>query len=122
MKFHPRLGANIVGNVPSLVPCLSGILYHHEHYDGTGYPEGLKGEEIPLEARILAIADAFAAMTSARPYRDAYCNEKVIRELKRGAGKQFDPKLVEVFVSLIETGVPEKVKAGQSSPGEQTSL
>ncbi|MDH5696789.1 MAG: diguanylate cyclase, partial [Dehalococcoidia bacterium] len=91
IKTHPRLGANIVGNVPNLVPCVGGILYHHERWDGTGYPEGLAGEAIPLEARILAIADAFAAMTSARPYRDALCHEKVLEELRGNAGEQFDP-------------------------------
>ncbi len=110
IKLHPRLGANIVGNVPSLVSCVGGILHHHEWWDGTGYPEGLAGEQIPLEARILAIADAFAAMTSDRPYRDALCNDKVTKELKRGAGTQFDPKLIEVFVHLVEAGVPEEAK------------
>ena len=121
IKSHPKLGANIIGNVPSLVSCLPGILYHHERWDGTGYPEGLKGETIPLDARILAIADAFAAMTSARPYRDALCDEKVIKQLRQGAGKQFDPQLVEVFISLVEAGFPEKVKAGQDQSSEQPS-
>ena len=119
IKSHPRLGANIVGNVPNLVPCITGILYHHERWDGTGYPEGLKGEQIPLEARIMAIADAFAAMTSARPYRDALCAEKVLKELSRGAGTQFDPKLVEVFIGIVEAGFPEKAKVAQDPPGEQ---
>ena len=109
-----------MGNVPSLVPCLSGILYHHERWDGTGYPEGLKGKNIPIEARILAIADAFSAMTSARPYRDALCAEKVLKEFERGAGTQFDPELVEVFIGIIEAGFPEKVKAGSELSGEQS--
>ena len=111
IKSHPRLGANIVGNVPSLVPCISGILYHHERWDGTGYPEGLKGEGIPLEARILAIADAFCAMASARPYRKAFSHEKAMEELRNGAGTQFDPKLIEVFIALnlFQGGFPEKV-------------
>ncbi len=121
IKSHPKLGANIIGNVPSLVSCLPAVLYHHERWDGTGYPEGLKGETIPLDARILAIADAFAAMTSARPYRDALCDEKVIKQLRQGAGKQFDPQLVEVFISLVEAGFPEKVKAGQDQSSEQPS-
>jgi diguanylate cyclase (GGDEF)-like protein/putative nucleotidyltransferase with HDIG domain len=116
IKTHPRLGANIVGNVPNLGPCMGGILYHHERWDGRGYPEGLAGEAIPLEARILAIADAFAAMTSARPYRDAFCDEKVLKELKRNAGKQFDPKLAEVFIAIIEAGFPEKAEVGQNPP------
>ena len=110
IKAHPRLGANIVSNVPNLVPCISSILYHHERWDGTGYPEGLKGEEIPVEARILAIADSFSAMTSARPYRDAFCAEKAIERLKQAAGTQFDPKLLEVFVGIMEAGSPQKAK------------
>ena len=122
IKSHPKLGANIIGNVPSLVSCLPAVLYHHERWDGTGYPEGLKGETIPLDARILAIADAFAAMTSARPYRDAFCDDKVIKQLRQGAGKQFDPQLVEVFISLVEAGFPEKAKAGQDPSSEQPSL
>jgi diguanylate cyclase (GGDEF)-like protein len=108
IKSHPRLGASIVGNIPNLVPCVSSILYHHERWDGGGYPEGLKGEEIPLEARILAIADSFEAMTSARLYRPALSLEEVVKELRQGAGIQFDPKLVEVFISIIEAGLPEK--------------
>ena len=118
IKSHPRLGANIVGNVPNLVPCVSGILYHHERWDGTGYPEGLAGEAIPLEARILAVADAFAAMTSARPYRDALSNEEVMKELKEGAGKQFDPKLVEVFKGIVEADLSEKAEVSQDLPRE----
>ena len=110
IKSHPRLGANIVSNVPNLVPCISSILYHHERWDGTGYPEGLKSEEIPVEARILAIADSFSAMTSARPYRDAFCAEKAIERLKQAAGTQFDPKLLEVFVGIMEAGSPQKAK------------
>ena len=120
IKAHPRLGANIVGNIPNLVPCVSSILHHHERWDGGGYPEGLKGEEIPIEARILAIADSFEAMTSARPYRPALSLEEVIKELQKGAGIQFDPKLVEVFIGIIEAGLPERVKTGQDSSSEQT--
>jgi diguanylate cyclase (GGDEF)-like protein/putative nucleotidyltransferase with HDIG domain len=122
MKAHPQLGANIVGNVPRLVPCLPAILYHHEHYDGTGYPEGLKGDNIPLEARILIIADAFDAMISPRPYRDASSREKAVEELRRSAGTQFDPDLVEVFIGIIQAGLPEKVKASENPPGENTNL
>ncbi|MDH5781378.1 MAG: diguanylate cyclase, partial [Dehalococcoidia bacterium] len=119
IKSHPRLGATIVGNIPNLAPCVSIILHHHERWDGSGYPEGLKGEEISIEARILAIADSFEAMSSARPYRPAFCGEKVLKELRRGAGSQFDPKLVEVFIGIIEAGLPEKVKTGQDSSSER---
>jgi diguanylate cyclase (GGDEF)-like protein/putative nucleotidyltransferase with HDIG domain len=120
LKAHPRLGANIVSSIPNLVPCASSILHHHERWDGGGYPEGLKGEEIPLGARILAIADSFEAMSSPRPYRPAWSLEEVVKELRQGAGTQFDPKLVEVFIGIIEAGLPGRAKMGQDSSGEQT--
>jgi putative nucleotidyltransferase with HDIG domain len=119
IKSHPRLGANIVANVPSLVPCGDGILYHHERWDGSGYPGGLKGEAIPLDARILAVADAFDAMVSSRPYRGPFPHEKAIEALQKAAGVAFDPKLVDVFIGLVEAGYPEKVKVGEDSGSEQ---
>lgn len=97
---HPRLSATIVGHVFSLVSCLPAILHHHERWDGKGYPVGLRGENIPIEARILAIADAFDAMTSSRPYRGPLSYKQAIEELKRCAGTQFDPKLVEAFIPI----------------------
>jgi diguanylate cyclase (GGDEF)-like protein/putative nucleotidyltransferase with HDIG domain len=103
IKAHPQLGATIVSHVGHLAPYILGILHHHERYDGSGYPRGLKGEEIPLEARILAIADAFAAMTSERPFSNTLSYEEALEEIKRGAGKQFDPKLAEVFLSIAKT-------------------
>jgi diguanylate cyclase (GGDEF)-like protein/putative nucleotidyltransferase with HDIG domain len=118
IKAHPRLGANIINNIPRLAPSKNSILYHHERWDGTGYPEGLKGEEIPLEARILAIADSFEAMTSARPYRPALSIHEVVVELRQGAGLQFDPKLVEVFIDIVEAGLPSKVKISQDASPE----
>jgi len=104
IKTHPRLGVTIIANVPGLAPCVPAILYHHENYDGSGYPEGLKGESIPLEARILAIANAFADMTSDRPYRRALSREQAIAELKSHAGTQFDPKLAQAFINAVESG------------------
>jgi diguanylate cyclase (GGDEF)-like protein len=106
IKSHPQLGADIISHVPQLASCLTGILYHHERYDGSGYPSGLKGEAIPLDSRILSIVDAFAAMTSARPYRGALSFEQALEELKRGAGTQFDPNLVETFISVARTISP----------------
>ncbi len=110
-----------MGNIPNLAPCVSTILHHHERWDGTGYPEGLKGEQISVEARILAVADCFEAMSAARPYRPALCSDKVLKELRRGAGSQFDPQLVEVFIGIMEAGSSDKVKAGQDSSPERIS-
>ena len=103
IKSHSQLGADIISHVPQLASCLPGISHHHEHYDGSGYPSGLKGEAIPLDARILGVVDAFAAMTSDRPYRNALSYEEALAELQRGAGTQFDPNLVEVFLSAART-------------------
>jgi putative nucleotidyltransferase with HDIG domain len=119
IQSHPRVGANIVGNVPSLVSCVSGVLYHHERWDGTGYPEGLKGEAIPLDARILAIADAYAAMVSSRPYRDAMCEDKALKRMQQGAGRQFDPKLVEVFVRVVSAGGLELADVARERPKQE---
>ena len=102
VKTHPQLGATIVSRVPQLAPCAPGIRHHHEWYDGSGYPDGIKGDEIPLEARILAIADAFAAMTSERSYSDTLSYEDALEEIRRGAGKQFDPELVKSFLAIYE--------------------
>lgn len=97
MKTHTTLGANIVRDVPFLQELYSLILYHHEHFDGTGYPEGLEGENIPLGARILHVSDAFEAMTSNRPYRNSLGKREAFKRLREQKGKQFDPKIVEIF-------------------------
>lgn len=102
MKTHSTLGANIVREVPFLRELYKLILYHHEHYDGKGYPEGLKGEQIPLGARILHVADAFEAMTSDRPYRKSLGRKEAIRRLIEGSGKQFDPSIVAAFLRVAE--------------------
>ena len=103
IRAHPQLGVDIIRHVSDFRDCLPVILHHHERYDGKGYPAGLKGENIPLEARILAIADAYDAMTSLRAYREQLTPEQAIAELKRCAGTQFDPKLVESFCRIIES-------------------
>ncbi len=102
MKRHPTLGADIIKGIKLLERGNDWIKYHHERYDGTGYPEGRKGEEIPLGARILAGADAFDAMTSERPYKEAYSYDKACSELVRCAGSQFDPEVVEAFLSVLD--------------------
>jgi len=101
VKAHPQLGVEILRHVIDLVNCLPAILHHHEHYDGQGYPSGLKGENIPLEARILAIADAYDAITSMRPYREQLSPQQALDELKRCVGTQFDPELVDIFCKIM---------------------
>jgi HD-GYP domain-containing protein (c-di-GMP phosphodiesterase class II) len=99
MKTHPALGAALLGHFESYRDIGGVILAHQEHYDGTGYPKGLKGEEIPLMARIVGIADAYHAMTNNRPYRKAVGPGQAVQELRRYAGTQFDGRLVEAFVA-----------------------
>ena len=105
MKKHVDIGADIMEAMDETVKGLSeGIRYHHERFDGKGYPKGLAGEEIPLVARIICLADSYDAMTSNRVYRKRLTNEEVREELIRCSGKQFDPELTEVFVKLLDNG------------------
>jgi diguanylate cyclase (GGDEF)-like protein/putative nucleotidyltransferase with HDIG domain len=104
-EAHPDLGADIACRIPQLSPCADGIRHHHEWYDGSGYPDGLKGDDIPLEARILAIADAFTNMTSEKADSETLTHEHALNELKQGAGTQFDPYLVERFVGIYEKNI-----------------
>ena len=104
MKSHVIRGGEILKDFTIIDNVSVGALYHHEKYDGTGYCHGLKGEEIPLDARIIGIADAFDAMTANRVYRKQLDIDVVIAELKRCSGTQFDPKLVEIMLSLIDDG------------------
>lgn len=102
IKKHPELGYKILSPVTMLAPVAPMVLYHQEWFNGKGYPEGLHGEEIPLGARIVAIIDAWGAMTSHRPWRPALTKEEAVREIKKGAGTQFDPRVVDAFISAIE--------------------
>ncbi len=103
MKRHPELGAEIVAPVENLVDVAPIIRSHQEKYDGSGYPDGLRGEEIPLGARILAVVDAYGAMTDERVYRKARSPEDAVAELRRCAGTHFDPEIVEVFLDVLES-------------------
>ncbi len=101
MQRHSEIGHRIALSAPDLIPIADWILKHHEWWNGQGYPFGLKGEEIPLECRILAIADAYDAMTSDRPYRKAVSHRQALSEIKSCAGVQFDPHMVDLFLNVI---------------------
>lgn len=101
IKAHPDISAQIVGSIPNLAPITDIIKHHHERYDGRGYIDGLKGEQIPFLSRILALADTFDAMTSDRPYRRGCDKERAFAELRECAGAQFDPDLVEPFIKAV---------------------
>jgi diguanylate cyclase (GGDEF)-like protein len=101
VKLHPRIGYRLVDQVDALRPIAPAILHHHERWDGDGYPDGLAGEEIPLEARIVAVADSFSAMTAERPYRKRMSLDQACAELERCAGTQFDPDVVRIFVDEV---------------------
>lgn len=104
MKTHVDIGGEILKDFTHIKNVADGAKYHHERYDGKGYNTGLKGEEIPLTARIIGLADAFDAMTSNRVYRKAISMDHVIDELKKGKGTQFDPSLVDILLGLIGSG------------------
>lgn len=103
MKSHVEIGATILdGHTSDLIQMARIIvLSHHEKWDGTGYPRGLKGEDIPIEGRITAICDVFDALTSERPYKKAWSIEAAVEEIKRGAGLHFDSRLVDAFVGIL---------------------
>ncbi len=107
IQLHPRIGYRLIEQVPSLRPIAAAILHHHERYDGGGYPTGLVGEQIPLEARIVCVADAFSAMTADRPYRSRMPLDDACEELQRHAGTQFDPEIVRIFVEEVQCRPPE---------------
>jgi HD-GYP domain-containing protein (c-di-GMP phosphodiesterase class II) len=113
IKKHPLIGEGIIQPIELLQPIRPLIRHHHEWYNGKGYPDGLSGENIPLGARILVVADAYDAMISDRPYRKALTKETVIKELKRGSGTQFEPKLVEVFLEILKQTCQETVVNAQ---------
>lgn len=104
MRRHPQLGADILKHIPILKDVMPGMLHHHERFDGLGYPRGLRGEDIPLHSRIIAVADTFDAITTTRPYRQGLSAEEAVAEIKRCAGRQFDIKIVKAFMKAFNKG------------------
>ncbi|MDD4237949.1 MAG: PAS domain S-box protein [Desulfotomaculaceae bacterium] len=111
MQRHCEIGYRIAKSAPDLVPIADWLHLHHEWWNGGGYPLGLKGDEIPLESRILAIADAYDAMTNDRPYRKAMTHDEAVAELKRRSGSQFNPQLVQEFVQILKKVTGESKKS-----------
>lgn len=107
IEHHPEFGNTILGQLRFLTEASKAILHHHERFDGTGYPSGLMGGEIPLPARVIAIADAWDAMTSDRPYRDAMGKQEALAEILENTGKQFDPDVVRVFLDMLRELEPD---------------
>jgi len=103
IKKHPKIGADILRAIKPLSDLVPTIYHHHERFDGNGYPHGIKGEQIPLNARIIAVADSFDAMTSNRPYREAFSIETALLEIERNKGTQFDPFIVSAFIEILKT-------------------
>ena len=102
IKTHPENGYKILNNIKELPKLANGARWHHERFDGRGYPDGLKGDEIPEEARIIAVADAYDAMTSNRSYRKPMSQETVKNEILKGRGSQFDPKFADIMIEMID--------------------
>jgi HD-GYP domain-containing protein (c-di-GMP phosphodiesterase class II) len=104
IKLHAKMGAEILEHIQQLGDIVPGVKYHHEQMNGSGYPDGLKGEEMPMIAKIVAVADTYDAMTTDRPYRKALTKERAIGELKRCSGIQFDKEVVDAFIQAYELG------------------
>lgn len=107
MMRHAEIGPEVLSRIRKLKEILPGIRHHHERYDGAGYPSGLKGDDIPIIARIIAVADSFDAMTSDRPYRKGLSVETAVEELRKNSGTQFDPSAVKSFLTVYKTLCPE---------------
>lgn len=118
IQRHTLIGADILKDITLIEHVAEVAHYHHERYDGTGYPEGLSGEEIPVEARIVAVADSYDAMNSKRIYRNALEKDQIIEEFERGSGTQFDPAIAQLFVRLIREGKVDTALLPAESIGE----
>jgi HD-GYP domain-containing protein (c-di-GMP phosphodiesterase class II) len=104
MRQHPGIGAQIMSPIRMLKDIIPGIRNHHETWDGTGYPDRMKGEEIPMVARIIGVADTFDAMTTTRPYQQAMTLDYVLNKMRSMSGSRFDPTVVEAFIAAVEAG------------------
>jgi putative nucleotidyltransferase with HDIG domain len=114
IRTHPAAGARLIEPIRSMRLAIPYVLHHHERWDGHGYPYGLRGAAIPVEARVLSVADAFDAMTSGRPYREALSPQDALRELERCAGCQFDPELTHAFLTVWSNGFGSTLAAAAS--------
>jgi len=124
LQEHCRIGADIIDGAAEMGRLASIIRHHHEHYDGGGYPDGLAGNEIPIESRIIAVADAYVAMTSPRPHRPEMSHDEATKQIREGAGRQFDPATVDAFLEWTDrsehTPPPDapEANAGPSASAE----
>lgn len=116
VRSHVRIGHDLIRHVPALSLVADAVLHHHEWYDGSGYPEGLKGDQIPIAARIVCVVDSYGAMVTRRSYKEAYGEEYARAELARCAGSQFDPSIVEAFWHVLDNPLPEHTEA-ETDPG-----
>ena len=115
MRRHPVTGAKILSGISGFERVADAVDKHHERFDGKGYPRGIAGEEIPVEARIISVVDAFDAMTNDRPYRGAMGREEALEELARESGKQFDPTVVGVLRGLLRGPAETESEAGEDA-------
>jgi HD-GYP domain-containing protein (c-di-GMP phosphodiesterase class II) len=116
MKKHPTSALHVLREIRVIHDATPAILHHHEHYDGSGYPDGLAGADIPIASRILLVTDAFDAMTTDRPYRKGMPVAAAIEELRRHSGSQFDPAVVQAFLRVLEEHGPQPLLGGSASP------
>ena len=121
MRKHSTAALNIFGQIRSLTAVTPSVVHHHEHFDGSGYPDGLAGEEIPVASRILLVTDAFDAMTNDRPYRKAMPVKAAVEELERNSGGQFDPIAVEAFLRILTRDGAQPLRSGRSASGEMAA-
>ena len=117
VRAHPVEGAWLISGVRSLIPAMPYVLFHHERWDGEGYPTRRAGAEIPLEGRIMAVADAFDAMTSSRPYRAALAIDEALDEVSRCAGSQFDPQIARTFLDAWSESAVEAESCTAAAAG-----